>query len=376
MAVVPDIKRASRSLIIVGLVGLVMGLVYSSAELARVNWDPAGVIGVGEDDPVRIEYAESVFGREIPLSEALGHDGKFFFIQAMDPLLVNPQDHAAFLDRPTYRAQRMLYPALAGLAAPLGPTAVAWAMIAVNVAAFAVGTVGTARLASSFGLSTWWGLTFAFNPGVRFELDIAGAGVVAFAAVVWGLVFLREGRVPVAALTFALALLAREVMILAVIGAAFAKGFKTLRDRVTVLVVPALATGGWWGYVQIRARELADTAAVQELGLPFEGFIQAFRLWVEQPGIDMMLGVSYLVLAILMLVRAVRMRTLLEMPAAGFGLLAVLLTRQVWYRHFDITRALSPVLTLFLLSVAVSVFGRRPQQASVTAANRQDSVVE
>ena len=376
MALQTDIRRSRRAMIAVGIVGLAMGLVYASAELAPVDWDPAGVIGVGEEDAIRIQYAESVFGREIPLTGTVGHDGRFFFIQSMDPLLLRPGDHAAFLDRPTYRSQRVLYPALAGLAGPFGPDAVAWAMIAVNVAAFAVGTVGTARLASSFGLSPWWGLTFAFNPGVRFELDIAGAGVVAFAAVVWGLVLLREGRVRGAAGTFALAVLAREVMIVAALGAALAKGVGSRRDRLTVVAVPAVAGAAWWGYVQLRAGDFPSEAAVQEIGPPLEGFIGAFRLWVEQPGINMVMGLTYLMLAVLMVMRAVRRRTLLEMPAAGFGLLAVLLTRQVWVQHFDISRALSPLLTLFLLSLAVSVFGRRPQRASATPADRRDSVIE
>jgi hypothetical protein len=376
MATDPDIRRSRRTLIIVGLIGLLMGLVYASAELAPVDWDPAGVIGVGEEDAVRIQYAESIFGREIPLTETVGHDGRFFFIQAMDPLLLDPQRNAAFLDRPTYRSQRMLYPALAGLAGPLGPDAVAWAMIAVNVAAFAVGTVGTARLAELFGLSTLWGLAFAFNPGVRFELDIAGAGVVAFAAVAWGLVYLKQGRARSAAVALALGVLAREVMIVAALGAALAKGIRTRRDRVMVVGVPAVAGAAWWGYVQVRAGDLASEAAVQEIGLPLQGFFGALRLWLEQPGIDFAMGLTYLVLAILMVVRAARRGSLLEMPAAGFGVLALLLTRQVWFRHFDISRALSPLLTLFLLSLAVSVFGRTPQRPSETTAPKQDSVIE
>ena len=58
----------------------------------------------------------------------------------MDPLFLNPDDHARFLDRPTYRSQRMLYPTLAGLARPLsGPDGVAWALAGLNVLAFGVG---------------------------------------------------------------------------------------------------------------------------------------------------------------------------------------------------------------------------------------------
>ena len=72
--------------------------------------------------------------------------------------------------------------------------------------------------------------------------------------------------------------------------------------ELTVVAGPWRSPGGWWGYVQIRAGDLPIRPAVQEIGLPFEGFIGAFRLWVEQPGIDMVMGVTYLALAVLMVI--------------------------------------------------------------------------
>ena len=361
MAHSKDTSRSRRVEIAVGLVALLLALVYASAELAPVGWDAAGVIGVGVEDSVRVDYTQSVFEREIPLTETVGHDGRFFFIQAMDPLLLDPAAHAANLDRPTYRAQRMLYPALAGLAGPAGPEAVAWMMILVNVLAFVVGTLGVARLAASFGLSPWWGLAFAFNPGVRFELDIAGGGVVAFAAIVWGLAFVREGRFPAASLAFSLGVLSREVMLIAVVGAALSTGAGTIKQRLAFVSAPALAAASWWLYIQARAGDLASGPAIEEIGYPMQGFLGALDLWQDNLGIDAVIGVTYLGLAVLMMIRALRRRTLLEMPAAGFGLLALLLSRQVWFRHFDISRALSPLLTLFLLSLGASLFGRRSQ---------------
>lgn len=358
----PDTSRSRRAYILIGLVGLAMGLMYAAAELAPVGWDPAGVIAVGEEDAVRVAYAERTFGRDIPLAGTVGHDGRFFFIQAMDPLLLNPEDHAGFLDRPTYRAQRMLYPLLAGLVAPIGPDAVAWALIVVNVLAFFAGTVATARFAATYGLSPWWGLTFAANPGVRFELDIAGAGVVAFAAVMWGLTFIRHHRMAGAVVAFVLAVLAREVMILAVLGVALVPESGTRRQRVMVLGVPAAAAAGWWAYVHLRLAGFTSGTPIEEIGTPLAGFLGAFELWMEVPGVDLMIGVTYLALSLLTITRAYRRRSLLEMPALGFALLAILLTRQVWLHHFDISRALTPVLTLFLLSLAVPLFGKSPVQ--------------
>lgn len=351
---------------LVTLVGLVMAIAYAVAELVPVGWDPAGVIAVGEDDPVRIEYATEVFGRDIPLAEQLGHDGKFFFIQAMDPLLLHPDEHAVYLDRPTYRAQRMFYPLLASLGRPLGPTAVAWAMIVVNVIAFAVGTLGTAMLARSYDVSPWWGLAFVANPGVRFEADIFGGGVIAMAALMWALVALVRNRLGWSLVGWCIAVLSREAMLVAAFGAALARGVNGWRKRAAIVVVPGVVGGAWWVYAHWRLAGLPSGPVVQEIGSPFGGFFGAFELWLQEPGVDMVIGITYLALSVITLIRAVRIRSLLEMPAAGFALVAFVLTRQVWFRHYDISRALSPMVTLLLLSLAVSI-ARAPNRVETDA---------
>ena len=68
-----------------------------------------------------VAHLESLVGGPVVLIDGTGHDGQYFFLQANDPWLLNPTEGLEFLDFPTYRAQRMLYPVVAGLGGLLGP---------------------------------------------------------------------------------------------------------------------------------------------------------------------------------------------------------------------------------------------------------------
>src|SRR5690606_19508433 len=124
--------------------------------LAETGWDATVFVAFGEEATPTREYAEERLG-EVFLRRAQGHDGKFFFVQSNDPWVIDPEENALVLDRPLYRSQRMLYPALAGGGGLFGPETIVWAMLVVNLLAMGVGTWVTARIAMEMGGSPWWG---------------------------------------------------------------------------------------------------------------------------------------------------------------------------------------------------------------------------
>ena len=328
---------------------LLVGALVIGATLAS-HGDITGLVKFG-DAPVAqpvARHASAEIGRDVVIVGE-GHDGMYFFLQALDPLLLAPDEHAALLDRPVYRGQRMLFPLIAGGGGLVPAAALPWTMALTNLFAIGLGTAATARLARRHGGSEWWGLAFALNVGIVFEFDISGAGILAFAAALWGTVALEEGDDRRAAVWFTAAVLAREVMFLYLAGALLLRLVRTHRIPWLIGVPPTVAAAGWAVYLRVRLTEGAGVDEVQEFGAPFAGMARAFDNWVENP-VDLAVVAALVAVMPLLVIRAVRRPTYLSWGSIGFVVLAVFFSRQVWWRFFDIARAVAPVITAYLLA--------------------------
>jgi hypothetical protein len=132
--------------------------------------------------------------------------------------------------------------------------------------------------------------------------------------------------------------------------------WKWRRERTVdwpLAVGPLLVVGGWAAYVRLRLNVPLLEGQTQELGVPFGGFISALGKWLDSPGIDLVVALVLLAVAIVFALRLFRTPTLLAAATGGFALLAVFLTEQVWLNYFDITRAMAPLLTGFGLTIGL-----------------------
>ena len=117
-----------------------------------------------------------------------------------------------------YRSQRMLFPLIAGGLGSFPPGVVVWSMLITNLLAMGIGALVAAELATRWGASAWLGLAVPLNIGLIFELDIGGAGIVAYTFALAALLALVATRVWFASLLFAAAALSREVMVAFAVG--------------------------------------------------------------------------------------------------------------------------------------------------------------
>lgn len=358
-------QRTDWRAVVVAAVGLVIALSYVGRSLAGSDWDPTLFTAFGEEAQPSREYAEQRLG-DVMLRPQQGHDGKFFFIQANDPLLLDPAEHAALLDRPLYRSQRMLYPLLAGGFGLFGPEQIVWAMIAVNVVFLAVGTWATAVVARQLGGSAWWGLAFALNFGLISEIAIGGGGVVGAALVLCAVAALGAERHALGVVALSGAVLAREALLVCVAGIAFSL-WKDRRHRLAALYasVPVGVVLLWAVYLRLRLGWASGVSEVQEVGWPFVGFLEAWATWATDP-VDMLAGVVVLAVAVVFVVRAVRSDHPLGWAALGFAPLAIVFTKQVWLNYFDISRAVALMFTAFVVLAFASRRSRTQAGASGT----------
>lgn len=347
---------------IVFVTALVAMVLLNVRVLSEVDWDATLMVAFGEEATPTREYAEERLG-DVYLRRAQGHDGKFFFVQANDPWVLDPATNASVLDRPLYRSQRMLYPVLAGGGGFLGPDAIVWSMLLVNILALGAGSYWVGRIAMEMGGSAWWGLAFALNLGFISEMNIGGAGVVSAAAAFAAVLFLLKKETSWAVFMLVLAALAREAMLIAAAGSAFWLWNRGRRREVMpVLAAPIAAVAAWALYLRIRIGFEAGVSEVEEIGIPFKGFIEAFGEWLGDP-IDLIVGVAMMVLFILYTRRALISRSLVGYAFLGFVALGVVFTEQVWRSYFDITRAVAPIITAFVLMVFVH--HKKPQDRTL-----------
>ncbi len=232
------------------------------------------------------------------------------------------------------------------------PIGTAWGLWVLNVAALGIGTWLTALLAREIGVSQWFGLAFLLNPGIIVSSVIDTAEVVALTFMIAGALFVLRERTGLAVTFLTLAAMSRETMIFATIGA-IAYLWHKKRSVPWVYSLPFIALGAWWLYLRVRLGGLDSSIQdTQAIGVPFNGFIEAMQRWLAEPGseVDMAMGVLLLVLSVSIAWRAVRHRNLLLLMTAGFSLVAVLMVEQVWRFYFDASRALVPLVTMYVLA--------------------------
>jgi len=329
-----------------------IGLLLCIRPMLTNDWDPSFFLAIGEDATEIREYAEERLG-EVVLRSDLGHDGRFFFVQANDPWVLDPATSAQVLDRPLYRSQRMFYPLLASGLGTLGPEAVVWGMLTVNLIAMVLGSLAVASIAASMGMSPWWGLAFALNIGFVSELNIGGAGIVAAAAGFGAVALTLRRRFGCAVALLVVAALSREVSLIVAAGTAWWLWHRQAQKRAAVLAisVPVAFVGIWATYLRLSIGSAAGGSDIKEIGLPFAGVWAALDSWVEDP-IDLVVGLALIVIMILFSLRVFRQDHLVGWAFIGFVFLAVLLTEPVWHSYFDISRAIAPVLTAYALLLA------------------------
>jgi hypothetical protein len=222
------------------------------------------------------------------LNTATGYDGQFFYVQALDPLLLHDATvHALSAADAAFRMQRMAYPALAYLLAGGQASAVPFGLLAVNVLVLLGLTAAFATYAARRGWSSQWALALALMPGMLLPVFRDLSDPLAVAALVAGIIWWRDGSRWPAALALTVAVLTREVMIVAVVGVAaeaavrgwrarrLSLGARVVAGRVwPVIALPATAFVAWQAYVAIRIGGLPGDA---NLGLPFANLIQEAR---------------------------------------------------------------------------------------------------
>ena len=170
------------------------------------------VLGANRWDPMSLVIVGSRF--DPGLSEGtMGYDGQFAWQIARAPL-----EGWQYLDKPAYRYQRILYPALAGALSFGQSWLLPWILPLINLIAITTGTWITERILAHFKVNGWYALVFGLNIGMLMALRLDLTEPLAFLFFQLGAwLFFREKWASSAA-AFALAALGKEVTLVLIAG--------------------------------------------------------------------------------------------------------------------------------------------------------------
>jgi hypothetical protein len=325
------------------------------ARLVQYDADPTGFVQFGR---AAVPAVMPPPGARI--ESQIGYDGQFFYVQAVDPLLRDRARSALEATNGEYRAQRVLYPAVAYVAAAGSEDGLPWAMLLLNVAAALAATVAVALFARSRGSSGWWALAVGLSPGVVLAVLRDLSEPLAVAGLVGGLVAWRMRRPWLAGGALTAAVLAREVMVLAVIAIAVEALWRRLRrgdrhvaaDALRACVVPLSAFVAWQLYLLDRFDRLASsTTPPGQFRAPLAGLFDSADSAISDASLGSAWDLGYLLMVAAAVVAAVLVARhgpwAAAVAAVCFAVVAVLVDYDA--DHWNYTRLTAPLLAALVV---------------------------
>jgi hypothetical protein len=330
------------------------------ALLARADGNPQFFIHFGQQGSVT-PIAKRVLGDNVLLPHADGHDGQAFWLLARDPLLVHGKELLApYLDRPTYRAQRIGYPLLAAPWRLGGEAALVWGLLATNLAVVLGGGLVARSLGAQVGGTSRASLAFALSPGVLLATLFSLSDALALALLLATALALTRRRIAVAVACGVLGALTKESALIGLAGFAFLTPRLPSRTRALLFAVPAAAAGAWALYVRWRLGWQV-AAPTHEFAPPFWGYVDAWRRGWSPIGnwSDAVIAFALVPFAILGICRWWSRRTLLLAGGVPFLLLVPFLSAGILDLADNSLRAVTPSLTLMVLDYYAELGGDR-----------------
>jgi hypothetical protein len=299
------------------------------------------------------------------------YDGVYFYAIARDPLARGQAHH--LLDLASYRYGHPGYGWLAWIGSGGGmPRAVPYALLVVSLLGLAIAGAAASMLARDVGLSPWWGLSVALNPGLLFAVSVDTSETVGLALALVAIVAWSRGRWLWAGVAIAAGCFTKEPLLLVPLGllawelVRFARGTRPsqIGRRVAALVTGPVLYAAWIAYCWWVFLVL-PSSQINQLAWPLAGWVDTFHRAADmtQSG-DAQVGMATSALLVatggllaLGLVRATRLVSPVDPVFAALAILAFCTNWLVLLYPKDLVRTMALPLALLPFVVGAAVAG-------------------
>jgi len=292
------------------------------------------------------------------LSSSSGFDGQFFYRLALEPWSAERVAYGITLDTPAYRQQRILFPFLAWLASGGRPEHTARALVLVNWSGIILIAWWAGRLAQTADRHALAGVLLAAYPGFLYTLSRDLSEIVELAAVLAALTLLRLRRPALATVALTLALLTRETALLVAAGVLCVAVAQRVSSRhggrvpIWAGAVPIAIWAVWQTLLLARWGVIPCLAAANNLGWPLVAVGQRVAAWVvtAEPyarlRLEMVAYLAAMALAAACSLRRSGARPHEKLAWVLYGVLAVVVSRDVWEEDWGFMRATAELSVL------------------------------
>ena len=216
------------------------------------------------------------------------------------------------------------------------------------------GAEGSNAALAERGASPWVGLVFALDPAVQVSVMYDLADALATAAIVAFVLLVRRERWAWAAVAATAAVLAKDTSILPVLAVVLFGVGGGWRRRATLLVPPVVVAGAWGVYERMRfgGGGVPDAFSI----VPFGGFVDAWRHGWSPLGTydDMVVALAVVALALFVVVRWWRRRSLELLACLPVALTVPFLSASVVNVNINAVRGLGPLVVLLVVDLFAS----------------------
>lgn len=269
------------------LAAVLTSLAAALAVMAPHDFDPSALVHVGRTEPMA-QVARTTDPDFVLYPSSSHYDGVYYYAIARDPLVRNAEHE--LIDLAAYRYSHAGFGWLVWLASAGRPGLIPEAMLAVALVCAGVAGAAASLLAKDLGISAWWGLAVAVNPGLVYSVTVVTSEAAGLASLLVGLSAWRRGRHVGAALALAAACLIKEPFLLVPVAIAAYEVIRWLRvrraaeearigavlRRLAPLSLGPLVYGGWYVYISSQFDAWPTEQSREFTSFLFTGWLDTF----------------------------------------------------------------------------------------------------